>query len=89
MYNISIQADISTKYYKKKNSKDNKGDLDMKQVKWIFLIYAILSAASIIGIGVAIAEESIIGAVGSIIALILIMGLGFSQKKKMRESGQL
>lgn len=89
MYNISIQADISTKYYKKKNIKDNKGDLDMKQVKWIFLIYAILSAASIIGIGVAIAEKSIIGVVGSIIAVILIMGLGFSQKKKMRESGNL
>lgn len=61
----------------------------MKQIKWEFLIYAILSAASIIGIGVSIAEQSVAGTIGSIIVLILIMGLGFKRKRKMRENGEL
>jgi hypothetical protein len=61
----------------------------MKQIKWVFLIYAILSAAAIIGIGVAIAEQSITGTIGCIIAVVLIMGLGFKRKAKMRENGEL
>jgi hypothetical protein len=61
----------------------------MKQIKWIFLIYAILAAASIMGIGVAIAEKSIIGAFSCIIAVIIIMGFGFNRKRKMREHGEL
>lgn len=61
----------------------------MKQIKWVFLIYAILSAASIIGIGVAVAEKSIIGTISSLIALTLIMGLGFKRKAQMRRNGEL
>ncbi|WP_066371895.1 YlaF family protein [Neobacillus fumarioli] len=61
----------------------------MNRVKWPMLIYAILAAASIIGIGVAIAEKSFLGVLGCIAAVIIIMGLGFSTKKKMRERGQL
>lgn len=61
----------------------------MKQIKWIFVVYAILAAASIMGIGIAIAEKSIIGALGCIMAVILIMGLGFKTKRKMRENGEL
>ncbi|HJV16213.1 MAG TPA: YlaF family protein [Bacillales bacterium] len=61
----------------------------MKGIKWIFLIFAILSAASMMGIGIAIAEKSMIGVMGSIIALIFIMGLGFKTKRRMRESGEL
>lgn len=61
----------------------------MKQIKWVFLIYSILSAASIMGIGIAIGEKSIIGAMGSLIGLIVIMGLGFKTKRKMRENGTL
>lgn len=61
----------------------------MKQVKWFFLVLAILSAASIAGIGVAIAAESIEGIVGCILALIIIMGVGFSRKAKLRGKGEL
>lgn len=61
----------------------------MKQIKWIFVVYAILAAVSIMGIGVAISEESILGVIGSIIALFLIMGFGFKTKAKLRANGQL
>lgn len=61
----------------------------MKKVKWSLLVYAILAAASIMGIGVAISEKSIIGALGCIVAIIVIMGMGFKTKRKMRENGEL
>ncbi|NRD78730.1 YlaF family protein [Bacillus sp. BRMEA1] len=61
----------------------------MNRVKWPLLFYAILAAASIMGIGVAIAEQSLLGVFGCIAAVIVIMGLGFTTKKKMREKGQL
>jgi hypothetical protein len=63
--------------------------MKMKGIKWIFLIFAVLSAASMMGIGIAIAEKSMLGVMGSIIALIFIMGLGFKTKQRMRESGEL
>ena len=66
-----------------------KGNWVMKQIKWIFLIFAILSAASIAGIGIAVAEESLIGVGCCVLSLIVIMGLGFKRKRKMRESGEL
>ncbi|MBS4189070.1 YlaF family protein [Bacillus sp. FJAT-49705] len=61
----------------------------MKQIKWPLLAFAIAAALCIMGIGIAIAEESIIGILGSIIALVLVMGFGFKTKKKMRENGLL
>ncbi|MBO0962569.1 YlaF family protein [Neobacillus sp. MM2021_6] len=61
----------------------------MKSVKWPLLMYAILAAASIMGIGIAISEKSLLGAIGCILAVIVIMGLGFKTKRKMRESGEL
>ncbi|MBM7654124.1 YlaF family protein [Neobacillus cucumis] len=61
----------------------------MNNVKWPLLIYAILAAASIVGIGIAISEKSFIGALGCIAAVIIIMGLGFKTKRKMRENGEL
>jgi Family of unknown function (DUF5325) len=61
----------------------------MKQIKWIFVAYAILAAFSIMGIGVAIGEESILGVIGSIIALVLVMGFGFKTKAKYRANGDL
>jgi hypothetical protein len=61
----------------------------MKKIKWVFVVYAILAALSIMGIGVAIGEKSIIGVIGSILALIVIMGFGFQTKAKFRASGEL
>ena len=58
-------------------------------IKWNFLILAILAAMSIGSIGVFIAEKSIIGIVAAIVILCAIMGFGFSQKKKLREAGKL
>lgn len=61
----------------------------MKDVKWSLLFYSILATASIIGIGVAIAEQSLPGIIGCIAAVIVIMGLGFKTKRKLRERGDL
>jgi hypothetical protein len=61
----------------------------MKEIKWIFVIYSILAATAIMAIGVFIGEGSLIGIIVSIIFLLIIMGLGFSTKKKMRERGEL
>lgn len=66
-----------------------KGYVQMNNIKWPLLIYAILAAASIVGIGIAISEQSIIGGLGSIVAVIVIMGMGFKTKRKMRENGEL
>jgi hypothetical protein len=61
----------------------------VKKIKWIFVIYAILAAMSIMGIGVAIGEESILGVIGSVIAVVLVMGFGFKTKAKMRANGEI
>ncbi|AIM17551.1 MULTISPECIES: YlaF family protein [Neobacillus] len=61
----------------------------MNQVKWPLLIYAILAAVCIMGIGVAIAEKSLIGVFISIVAGIIVIGLGFKTKKRMRKEGKL
>ncbi|CAM3693327.1 YlaF family protein [Mesobacillus zeae] len=61
----------------------------MKQIKWIFLAFAILSAACMMGIGISIAESSATGVFLCIVGLIAIMGYGFKTKKKMRENGEL
>ncbi|CRK80633.1 YlaF family protein [Neobacillus massiliamazoniensis] len=61
----------------------------MKQIKWIFVMYAVLATASIMGIGVAISEKSVIGVMGSILLVVLVMGMGFKTKRKMRENGQI
>jgi Family of unknown function (DUF5325) len=61
----------------------------MKQIKWIFVVFAVLAAASIMGIGVAIGEESILGIIGSILVLVVVMGFGFKTKAKYRENGDL
>nr|WP_263328163.1 YlaF family protein [Neobacillus sp. Marseille-Q6967] len=61
----------------------------MNHIKWVFVMYAVLAAASIMGIGVAIGLQSIAGIFGSIIALVLVMGFGFKTKAKMRANGEL
>lgn len=61
----------------------------MNQIKWPLLLIAILAAATIMGIGIAIAERSWFGILASIVALVFVMGFGFKTKKKMREAGRL
>lgn len=61
----------------------------MKNVKWSLLVYAILAATCIMGIGIAIGEKSLIGVIGCILAIIVIMGMGFKTKRKMRENGEI
>lgn len=61
----------------------------MKQIKWRFLFLSIAATISVMGIGVAIGEKSILGAIIAIVILVLCMGYGFTMKKKMRENGEL
>jgi hypothetical protein len=61
----------------------------MGTIKWPLLFLAIAAAVCIMGLGVAIGEESLLGAAASIAATILTMGFGFKLKKKLRESGEL
>jgi hypothetical protein len=51
-------------------------------IKWNFLILAILAASSIGSIGIFIAEKSLLGILAAIVVLCGIMGLVFTQKKK-------
>lgn len=61
----------------------------MKNIKWPFLLFAFAAAACMMGTGIAIGERSVPGIILTLIALILVMGFGFTIKKKMRESGKL
>lgn len=61
----------------------------MGQIKWTFLLLAILSAVCMMSIGISIGLRSIIGLVVSFVALLLFMGIGFRKKKKMSESQKL
>ncbi|MFJ5622252.1 YlaF family protein [Peribacillus loiseleuriae] len=58
-------------------------------IKWNFLVLALLAVICISGIGIAIAEKSITIAAICFIALTVIMGYGFTKKKKLREQGKL
>lgn len=57
----------------------------MKNIQFSFLGLAVAAVICLMLIGIFIAEQSIIGIIIAIIALIAIMGLGFSRKKKLRE----
>jgi hypothetical protein len=61
----------------------------MKKLKWIPLLLAVIGTICLISIGISIAEGSTLGICVSIVLLILIMGIGFMTKKKMRENGTL
>jgi hypothetical protein len=61
----------------------------MRLGKWIFIVFAFLAAASMIGIGIAVGERSILGIVLAIVGLNAVMASGFILKKRMREKGIL
>jgi len=65
------------------------GGIFLKNIKWIFVFYAIAAVASMCAIGVAVGMSSPTIAIIAILALILIMGNGFKTKKKYREQGLL
>ncbi|MGF2615497.1 hypothetical protein FZC84_14640 [Rossellomorea vietnamensis] len=61
----------------------------MKNIKWIFVMYAVLAAACIMAIGIAVSEKSLFLAALAVAAWIVVMGFGFKTKKKYREEGKL
>lgn len=52
------------------------------------LILAILSFASIVGVGVGVADQSALEVVLAIVGIFVFMGAGFTLKRKYRESNQ-
>jgi FtsH-binding integral membrane protein len=61
----------------------------MKNIKWIFMVYAIFAAVSLGLVGIAIGERNTMGMVLAFVLFGVVMGLGFKTKRKMRENGQL
>jgi hypothetical protein len=61
----------------------------MRKIKSVFLLFALVATSCIMGIGISVAERSIIGIITCILLFILVMGIGFMTKKKMRENGYL
>lgn len=61
----------------------------MGNIKWIFVLFSLLAAISLMGIAISISLKSILLALGSFIALIVVMGFGFKTKKRYREEGRL
>ncbi|MGX1264793.1 hypothetical protein RKD55_002597 [Rossellomorea marisflavi] len=61
----------------------------MGNIKWIFVLFSLLAAVSLMGIAISISLQSILLALGSFVALIVVMGFGFKTKKRYREEGRL
>ncbi|HHY73903.1 MAG TPA: YlaF family protein [Bacillus bacterium] len=61
----------------------------MKKINFLFLGLAIATTLSLASIGIAIAEESILGIILAIVATVLITGFSFMLKKRMREANKL
>ncbi|MGD7043533.1 YlaF family protein [Jeotgalibacillus proteolyticus] len=57
----------------------------MKKTNAIFVLYAFAAVLAMSGVGIAVGERSILWAILSIIALIVVFGMGFKTKKKYRE----
>jgi len=57
----------------------------MKNGNGIFVIYAFAAVIAMTGVGIAVGERSLIGIIISLIALIVVFGMGFKTKKKHRE----
>lgn len=58
----------------------------MKNINFLFLGLAVATVIALMLIGVAIAERSILGITLSILGSVLLTGLGFSLKKKIRKA---
>ncbi|WP_373688784.1 DUF5325 family protein [Brevibacillus daliensis] len=59
-----------------------------RRYKLVTLVIATLVAFSLMGIGVSIGEGSTLGVIGCIAAAFLLMGFGFSYKKRQTRQKQ-
>ncbi len=57
--------------------------------KIVFLLLAILAAVCMAGVGISVGYRSIVGMILCLIGLTIVMGYGFSKKRKLREEGKL
>ena len=57
--------------------------------KLVFLLLAILAAVCMAGVGISVGYRSIVGIIMCIIGLSIVMGYGFSKKRKFQEEGKL
>lgn len=57
----------------------------LKSINIPMLIFSLVTVFFMMAIGISVALRSILGTILSILAVILVMGLGFVTKKKMRE----
>lgn len=61
----------------------------MQKLNLPMLLFAFATTISIMLIGIAIAERSLLGIILSIFAVIIVAGLGFTTKKRMREKSRV
>ncbi|MFS8630647.1 MAG: YlaF family protein, partial [Bacillales bacterium] len=60
----------------------------MKNIKWRFLILAVLAGLSMIGVGISLGQNNMIGTIIFVVLLIAIFGIGFTMKRKMANDGE-
>ncbi len=61
----------------------------MNKAKIVMFIFAVAAILSMVSIGYAIAAKTLLGIIFGIIALCVIMMMGFKMKRKFREQGLL
>ncbi|WP_096199201.1 DUF5325 family protein [Bacillus sp. FJAT-45350] len=61
----------------------------MKKENIMFLLLAVITVICIMGIGIAVAERSLLITLLSLIGIFIATGLGFNLKKKLRESNEM
>ncbi|RHW39778.1 hypothetical protein D1B33_02705 [Lysinibacillus yapensis] len=61
----------------------------MNKAKAVMFIFAIAAMLSMISIGYAIAAQTWLGAIAGIVALYVVMSVGFKTKRKFRDQGLL
>jgi len=60
----------------------------MKSLNLPMLLFSVLTVLFMLLIGISIAERSILGAILSTIAAVIVVGYGFVTKKKLREKSR-
>ncbi|WP_033541653.1 DUF5325 family protein [Planococcus sp. CAU13] len=61
----------------------------MKNIKWIFILYSFAALLAMVGIGLAVALDSIPLILAAIAVLGIIMVFGFRKKREMINAGLL